>query len=83
MFESTASLFCLIGAIATVSASIFGPGAGLIAFDYIRCAGTEPKLINCPSLHGRPCTHNEDSGVRCQVRTGTIIQTTVNVDMIW
>lgn len=62
-----------LGAIATVSASPFGPGTGPIAFDYIRCAGTESKLADCPSLKARPCSHAEDSGVRCQARTGTVM----------
>ena len=57
----------------TASASItsYGLGSGLIAFNFIRCAGTETRLVDCPTVRSRACAHNEDIGVRCRLRTGT------------
>lgn len=52
------------------TSSSFGLGSGPIAFNFIRCAGTETTLMDCTSLNSRPCSHSEDVGVRCLMRTG-------------
>ena len=60
--------FCLgTGAIAIVRA-FFGAGTGRIWLDNVNCAGTEPRLANCPSspLGMHNCAHSEDAGVRCR-----------------
>lgn len=49
---------------------MYGLGTGPIAFNYIRCAGTESRLMNCPSLASRSCNHGEDVGARCLRKTG-------------
>ena len=55
----------LLGAVALTSGFINGVGA--IWLDDVNCAGTEPRLLDCPSLTGlHDCTHSEDAGVRCQ-----------------
>ena len=53
----------------------FGSGIGLIALSDVRCNGTEERLIDCPAGEVITCSssHREDSGVRCQARTGKII----------
>lgn len=66
-----------IGAVsvaASTTSSMFGLGSGPIAFNYVRCAGTEDRLIDCPSLNSRSCSHVEDAGVRCLMRTGKLIK---------
>ena len=55
--------------------SSFGQGSGPIAFNYIRCAGNEAKLVDCPTVKSRACGHNEDVGMRCLPRTGKWIMT--------
>ena len=54
----------------TLPALTFGRGSGPIAFNYIRCAGTETTLMDCPALRSRMCTQYEDAAVRCRMRIG-------------
>ena len=65
-------LILVSGAIATVRAS-FGAGIGEIWLDNVNCAGTEPRLLNCPAnpIGNHNCGHFEDAGVRCQEITTT------------
>ena len=61
-----------IGSIATVLA-FFGQGNGPISRAYVRCAGTEARLVNCSSSSSvRYCSHYEDAGVRCHIQTGIL-----------
>ena len=53
--------------------SYFGAGTGSIALRDLRCTGNEARLIDCPSTPVSICSHTEDSGVRCQARTGIIM----------
>ena len=67
-------MFLYIGAVsisASSVASMYGLGTGSIAFNFLRCAGTESRLIDCVSVRHRSCSHAEDVGARCLVRTGT------------
>ncbi len=48
----------------------FGTATGPIAFNYLRCAGTEQRLIDCPLINHRACSHSEDVGARCLAKTG-------------
>ncbi len=50
----------------------FGAGIGQIVLSDVRCNGTEGRLIDCPAGAVVSCSysHREDSGVRCQARTG-------------
>lgn len=41
-----------------------------IVLSNVQCSGIEERLIDCTELGGRICSHNEDAGVTCQVRTG-------------
>ena len=54
------------GARAYLSA-YFGQGVGDIHMTYVRCTGTESRLLSCsystPSRYS--CSHYEDAGVRC------------------
>ena len=45
-------------------AAYFGQGTGSIFKQYLRCAGTESRLIDCPTSSSS-CTHSEDAGVTC------------------
>ena len=65
------SLVAAIGSVATTSAS-FGAGVGQIALSDVRCNGTEERLVDCPAGGVVTCStsHREDSGVRCQAKTG-------------
>lgn len=61
--------FCSVtSAGATVLAIGSIPGSGQIWLDDVSCAGTETRLINCPSsdvgIHN--CAHFEDVGISCQ-----------------
>ncbi len=73
IFSLSSNSFLLLGAAGLTSSqvsSVFGIGTGPIAFNYIRCAGTEARLMDCPTISSRSCNHNEDVGVRCLRRTG-------------
>ena len=56
-------------------AAHFGQGTGVILRQYLRCAGTESRLVDCPTSSST-CTHAEDAGVTC-LPTGKYL---VNVD---
>ena len=64
-----AAVCSVAGAIPTNS-SAFGPGAGLIALSNLRCIGSELMLRSCLSGVVTACGHEEDVGVRCQLRSG-------------
>ena len=55
-------------AISGIRAGRYDPGSGPIYFDGVRCAGSEPALVNCSSggrgVHN--CDHSEDAGVSCE-----------------
>lgn len=63
--------WCFIGAIATASA-IFGQGTGPILLNNVQCIGNETRLADCPSSVVSGCFHNEDAGVRCNIRIGKV-----------
>ena len=67
-------LYVSIDAIPRLSA-YFGQGSGGILRQYLQCAGTESRLIDCSSSSST-CTHAEDAGVTC-LPTGKYL---VNVD---
>lgn len=41
-----------------------------IVLNNVQCTGIEERLIDCEARGGRTCTHREDAGVACLVRTG-------------
>ena len=45
----------------------FGEGFGPTFLDEVRCAGTESRLVDCPSngIGHEDCSHSEDAGVSC------------------
>ncbi len=47
----------------------FGQGTIPIAISSVGCAGNEATLLDCP-YHASSCSHSQDAGVRCHVRTG-------------
>lgn len=49
----------------------FADGAGQIWLNYVRCLGTEIRLIDCYSELVMQCSHSEDAGVRCAGDTCT------------
>ena len=54
-----------IGAVAYARAQ-FGQGSGPIWMDYVRCSGTEARLIECTyDSDTSEDSHNEDAGVQC------------------
>ena len=62
--------YIIAGALAHRINAAFGPGSGRIFLDDVRCAGSEPYLINCPTrgLEVHNCGHHEDAGVVCAPR---------------
>ena len=44
--------------------SYFGQGTGPILRQYLRCTGTESRLVDCPTSSSS-CVHSEDAGVTC------------------
>ena len=63
----------VVGSIATHLAS-FGEGTVPIVLSYIRCQGSETRLLDCPAnyLLYSSCSHREDAGVRCHQQTGNL-----------
>ena len=64
-------MYIHIGAVPLYSAA-FGQGSGPILLNNVQCSGSESRLANCPSGIVRWCGHNEDAGVRCNTRSGTL-----------
>ena len=62
------------GVVPTYSA-FSGRGTGPIYLTNLRCTGSEATLLDCPTVSGRTCGHNEDAGVRCSLRTGDYLYT--------
>jgi hypothetical protein len=48
----------------------FGQGTGSILRQYLRCSGTESRVVDCP-ISSSSCSHSEDAGVTC-LPTGKI-----------
>lgn len=48
------------------SQAFFGRGSGRIAYDDVRCSGSETDLSQCSHAMITDCTHSEDVGVICQ-----------------
>uniref|UniRef100_A0A8W8LDX1 Uncharacterized protein n=1 Tax=Magallana gigas TaxID=29159 RepID=A0A8W8LDX1_MAGGI len=46
--------------------AFFGPGRGRIAYDDVKCSGSETDLSQCSHAMISDCTHAEDVGVICQ-----------------
>ena len=65
--------YFILGATYITNVQTFGQGTGPILFNYIRCIGTESRLIDCPSRSSRSCAHSQDVGVRCLMREGNLI----------
>ena len=61
---------CVISGAVPTNSSVFGQGTSLIALSNLRCSGNELMLRSCPSGSVSECSHIEDVGVRCQLRTG-------------
>ena len=57
------------GSSATYRAS-FGQGTGAVVLRNVGCTGSEQRLIDCPSSNSGGCSHSQDAGVRCYMRTG-------------
>ena len=55
----------------TYSAS-YGEGRGAIIRGNVQCRGNESRLVDCPSGDTSDCTHSEDAGVMCLLRTGIV-----------
>ncbi|XP_078142976.1 scavenger receptor cysteine-rich domain-containing group B protein [Centroberyx gerrardi] len=49
--------------------SFFGPGAGKILMDNLKCTGAEASLLECShiSWEVHNCNHSEDAGVTCSL----------------
>lgn len=56
-------------AIAAHVESFFGPGAGTILLDNVKCTGTELSLWQCSHIPRdvHNCDHSEDAGVTCSL----------------
>ncbi|XP_060768187.1 scavenger receptor cysteine-rich domain-containing group B protein [Neoarius graeffei] len=56
-------------AIAAQVESFFGPGAGTILLDNVKCTGTEMSLQQCSHIPWdvHNCDHSEDAGVTCSL----------------
>ena len=54
--------------VVTFANAYYGEGTGpVLISEILQCTGTEAQLISCPrSLVSQACTHQMDSGVRCQ-----------------
>ena len=52
------------------ASSTFGQGIGPIHLSNLGCSGTEARLVDCATVAGRTCSHSEDAGARCLVKTG-------------
>ncbi|XP_038614782.1 scavenger receptor cysteine-rich domain-containing group B protein [Tachyglossus aculeatus] len=48
----------------------FGPGAGLILLDNVKCKGDEASLLSCSHIRWdvHNCDHSEDAGALCRLR---------------
>ena len=68
--RSVYTVLLQIGAVALSSDQILD-GTGQIWLEDVHCAGTESRLINCPSspIGSQNCNHNNDVGVICQPST--------------
>ena len=60
---STVILYHMLDGTPRLSA-YFGQGTGAILRQYLRCAGTESRLVDCPTSSST-CFHTEDAGVTC------------------
>ena len=60
--------FSIVGSVAVTSSSVFGAGTIPIAISGVGCFGNEPTLLDC-SYSESSCSHSQDAGVRCHVRT--------------
>ena len=53
----------------TTTASVYGPGDGVIFLANVHCTGSEATVLHCPHSKitlGTYCTHNRDVGVQCE-----------------
>lgn len=56
-------------ATAARSQAFFGPGAGVIVMDNLKCTGEEANLNDCSHIawNVHNCDHTEDAGVTCSL----------------
>ena len=47
----------------------FGQGSVPIAMGSVACVGNEATLLDCPHIESPSCSHVNDAGVACHVRT--------------
>ena len=57
----------------------FGQGVGMILRQYLRCSGSESRLVDCPESSST-CSHIEDAGVTC-LPTSELSITNINDDV--
>ncbi len=75
-------VFCMPGSVFSNS-SAFREGSGLIALSNLHCNGSEFMLMSCPSTTTpTSCSHSQDIGVRCQLRTGAIQNANFNFNIL-